>query len=142
MKDSAPLSSWLEPDGPVVQVLRAAFPDAIAIYAFGSRVTGHARLDSDLDLAVLVPGYAQPLALWNTSQRLADMLDCDVDLLDFRAASTVMQHQILTTGQRLWGDLLQAGVYEAFVMTEKLHLDEMRSGILADIAAEGKVYGR
>ncbi len=44
----------LAPNGAVVAVLRRAFPQVLAIYAFGSRVQGMARADSDLDLAVLV----------------------------------------------------------------------------------------
>jgi len=68
--------------GTVVATLRAAFPDALAMYAFGSRVQGQSRPDSDLDLAVLVAGYAQPLQLWEVSGQLADQVDCSVDLLD------------------------------------------------------------
>ncbi|WP_292996284.1 nucleotidyltransferase domain-containing protein [Nitrosomonas sp.] len=41
-------------------------PNLLAIYAFGSRIQGTAQIDSDLDLAVLVAGYAEPLVLWTT----------------------------------------------------------------------------
>ena len=51
----------LSEGGPIVQTLRKALPHALAIYAFGSQVTGTADTNSDLDLAVLVPGYAAPL---------------------------------------------------------------------------------
>lgn len=78
----------------ITQALRQAFPTALAIYAFGSRIQGTARPDSDLDLAILIEGYAAPLQLWD----VANQLNYPVDLLDFRAASTVKQHQILTTG--------------------------------------------
>jgi len=33
-------------------------------------------------------------------------------------------------------------LFEAAMLTEKLHLDEMRKGLLDDIAARGTVYGR
>ena len=39
---------------PIVQHLRSHLPGLLAIYAFGSRITGNATPDSDLDLAVLV----------------------------------------------------------------------------------------
>ena len=94
--------SLLHPDGPVVVAIRARFPNAMAIYAFGSQVQGTAGADSDLDLAVLVAGYAEPLALWELGAQLADITHCAVDLLDLRAASTVMQYQVIATGQRLW----------------------------------------
>jgi len=116
-------------------------PNLMAIYAFGSRVQGNQGPHSDLDLAVLVAGYADPLALWTLAGELADLVACPVDLLDFRAASTVMQHQILTTGQRWWAQGVDAGLYEAFVLSEKTALDTARAGRLTDIAHSGRVYG-
>ncbi|MDD5754297.1 MAG: nucleotidyltransferase domain-containing protein, partial [Methylococcales bacterium] len=47
--------------------IQTAFPNTLAIYAFGSRVNGSANADSDLDLAVLVAGYAEPLRLWEVA---------------------------------------------------------------------------
>jgi predicted nucleotidyltransferase len=126
----------------VLARLSAAFPTALSVYAFGSRVTGTATTSSDLDLAVLLPGYAEPLALWDAAQALAGELGHAVDLLDLRAASTVMQHQVLTTGVRLWGDALAAGLFEAYVLSEKLALDAARAGLLADIAREGRIHAR
>ena len=70
----------------VVRCLRNALPAALGIYAFGSRVNGAATTASDLDLAVLVPGYVEPLRLWEISRELADEVGCEVDLLDLRAA--------------------------------------------------------
>lgn len=130
------------PTAAIVAQLRAAFPSAMGIYAFGSQAQGTARPDSDWDLAVLVPGYADPLALWDAANDLAQTLGQHVDLVDLRAASTVLQHQILTTGQKLWGQEPQAGLYECFALTEKLRFDESRAGLLADIAQRGSVYGR
>ena len=46
----------------IVEALQSRLPGLLAIYAFGSRAQGTARPDSDLDLAVLVAGYAEPLA--------------------------------------------------------------------------------
>ncbi|MEY2701269.1 MAG: hypothetical protein RIQ52_2024 [Pseudomonadota bacterium] len=131
----------LAPDGPVVTTLCAALPDLLALYAFGSRMAGTSQSGSDLDLAVLVAGYADPLALWALSARLAGMLGCDVDLLDLRAASTVMQYQVLQGGCRLWGDALQAGLFECYILSEKLALDEARAPLLRDIQNRGSVYG-
>jgi predicted nucleotidyltransferase len=135
------LDAALAEDGAIVTALRQAFPHALGIYAFGSMMDGTARPDSDMDLAILVEGYAQALALWDAANELAGHLKRHVDLLDFRAASTVMQHQVLSKGTRLWGKEPQAGLYECFAMSEKGRLDEARAGILADIAKEGKVYG-
>ena len=139
MPDSALPDSRLET---VCQRLRDALPGVMGIYAFGSRMQGTARPDSDLDLAVLVGGYADPLQLWELAGQLAGLSDWPVDLLDLRAASTVMQYQVLTTGRRLWAREPEAGLFECFVMSEKIALDEARAGLLHDIATEGRVYGR
>ncbi|MDB5843707.1 MAG: polymerase, beta domain protein region [Polaromonas sp.] len=126
----------------IVKTLQGRVPDLLAVYAFGSRMQCMAGPQSDLDLAVLVAGYADPLALWELSGDLADAAGCAVDLLDLRAASTVMQHQIITTGQRWWAGDSQAALYEAAILSEKTALDTARAGLLDDIEKRGTVYGR
>ena len=128
----------------LVSRLQAKVPELLAVYAFGSRVNCQAQLaaESDLDLAVLVAGYAEPLALWALAGELADLAGCPVDLLDLRAASTVMQHQIITTGQRLWARDVQAAIFEAAILSEKTALDLARAGLMADILKRGTIYGR
>lgn len=126
----------------LIHTLQAQVPNLLAIYAFGSRVEGTAGPESDLDLAVLVAGYAEPLALFGLAGDLADVAGCAVDLLDLRAASTVMQYQIITTGQRWWASDVQAALFEAAVLSEKTALDTARAGLLADIQQRGTVYGR
>jgi predicted nucleotidyltransferase len=129
-------------DGPLVQALRAQFPNTLAIYAFGSQIQGTSGPESDLDLAVLVAGYADPVVLWELAGHLANVADCPVDLLDLRAASTVMQYQVVTTGQCLWSAGLPAGLFECYVLSEKTALDTARAPLMADIHATGEIYGR
>lgn len=136
------IETTLASNGAVVSAILSAFPQSLAIYAFGSRINATANADSDLDLAVLVAGYAEPLLLWDLSNQLADLTGCPVDLLDMRAASTVMQHQILQTGRRLWGQEPAAGLFECYVLSEKTALNSARADLLADIQTRGHVYGR
>ena len=126
----------------IVDTLQGRVLDLLAIYAFGSRTQGVAGPQSDLDLAVLVAGYANPLALWSLSGDLADLAGCPVDLLDLRAASTVMQYQVITTSQRWWARDAQAALYEAVILSEKTALDTARAGLLDDIHKTGSIYGR
>ena len=126
----------------LLDTLCSRVPNLLAIYAFGSRMQGTAGPESDLDLAVLVAGYADPLVLWELSGELADVAGCPVDLLDLRAASTVMQHQVITTGQRWWARDSQAALYEAAILSEKTALDTARAGLLDDIQKRGSIYGR
>ncbi|KAF2393350.1 type VII toxin-antitoxin system MntA family adenylyltransferase antitoxin [Pseudomonas frederiksbergensis] len=123
-------------------LLQDQLPDLLAVYVFGSQMTGDAGAESDLDVAVLSSGLVEPLTLWRLSGELADIVGVPVDLLDLRAASTVMQYQVLTTGRRLWSKDSQAGLFESFILSEKTALDTARAGLLADIQKDGKVYGR
>lgn len=136
------LQTALVPKGTVVETLRASLPDCIAVYAFGSQMQGTAGAESDLDLAVLVAGYADPLKLWDLASQLADVVGCPVDLLDLRAASTVMQYQVLSEGRCLWSNGLEASLFECYVFSEKLNLDEARAPLLADIGKTGSVHAR
>jgi predicted nucleotidyltransferase len=126
----------------VLARLQAEVPELLAVYVFGSQVSGDAGSESDLDVAVLSAGTVEPLLLWQLSGELADIVGVPVDLLDLRAASTVMQYQVLTTGRRLWSGNVQAGLFESYVLSEKTALDTARAELLADIQKEGKVYGR
>lgn len=127
----------------LIDLLRSRLGGVLAIYAFGSRVQGTADEYSDLDLAVLVRGYADPLLLWELAGEAADIAGCPVDLLDLRRASTVMQQQVLQRGERWWAvDGLEAGLFECAVLSEKLELDRARALLLQDIERDGWIYGR
>lgn len=125
----------------IIHTLRQQLPALMAIYAFGSRMDGTAGPASDLDLAVLVAGYADPLVLFSLSGDLADLAGCPVDLLDLRAASTVMQYQIIMQGQLWWSLDWQAALYETVILSEKTALDTARAPLLEDIRERGTIYG-
>lgn len=130
------------PRDAIVEHLREQVPGLMAVYAFGSRAKGTARADSDLDLAVLGEGRLDPVALWSVAGTLANQMGTDVDLLDLRAATTVMQYQVITTGQRWWARPLEAGMWEAAMLSEKTMLDEARAGLVHDVLQRGVVHGR
>ncbi|MFN4120015.1 type VII toxin-antitoxin system MntA family adenylyltransferase antitoxin [Acidovorax sp.] len=125
----------------LTQTLLQRLPGALAVYGFGSRVQGTAGPESDLDMAVLVAGYADVTLLWELAGELADVAGCPVDLLDLRAASTVMQYQVLAQGERWWAGDGQAALWESAILSEKTALDTARAGLLADVQARGSVYG-
>lgn len=129
----------------LIALLKQRLPALLAIYAFGSRIQDQgkgARYDSDLDLAVLVEGYADPVALFDLSGELADITGCPVDLLDMRAASTVIQYQILTHGTAWWRRDVRAGLFEAAMLSEKMMLNEARAELIQNVSSRGRVYGR
>lgn len=127
----------------IISYLHTCYPDVQAIYLFGSQANGEARADSDIDLAILVDApMLNRLQLWENAQALAVQLGQDVDLLDLRQASTVMQSQIVQHGQRIWSQGQAAEVYEVFILNQKLHLDELRHDMLRDIQYKGHIYAR
>ena len=120
--------------------LQVLLPNLLAVYGFGSRVQGTARQDSDLDMAVLVAGHADPVLLWEWAGELADVAGCPVDLLDLRAASTVMQYQIITTGVRWWTLDAQAALFESAILSQKMALDTARAGLLKNAPENTNAY--
>ena len=126
----------------IVDHLREAVASLSAVYVFGSQVTGHATAESDLDVALLTDDDLSAEELWDLSSSLANLVKCDVDLLDLRGASTVMQYRIITTGTCVWAKDSQAALYESFILSQKTALDEARAGLLQDIQTTGTVYGR
>ena len=128
----------------LLSLLQQRLPMLMAAYAFGSRIKDagqYANGESDLDLAVLVEGYADPVLLFQLAGDLADIAHCHVDLLDIRATSTVMQNQILTQGQRLWAKDLRAGLFEAAMLNEKIYFDQSRQRLMHDVIERGSIYG-
>ena len=63
---------------------------------------GEMRPDSDVDLAVLFRGKTSFDALQERRVRLGQILRRDVDLIDIRGASPVLQMQILKHGRLLY----------------------------------------
>ena len=97
---------------PTLDLLVRLVPDAAAVYLFGSHAAGTA-----------------------TAGR-------DVDLVDLRSASTVMQARVVSTGRVVRdAEPGERARFEVFVCSSYAMLNEERAGILADIAARGMVHG-
>ena len=136
------LTTALAPNGTLLALVLHKIPSLMALYIFGSQAQGAPRPDSDIDLAVLAPEDVDPALLWSLSNDIANQLNCEVDLLDLRAASTVMQYQVISTGKAVWDIGLQTRLFEVAVLSEKLSLDEAREPLLRTITQEGHVYAR
>ena len=126
----------------VVETLRMALGDSIAVYQFGSSVAGTTHRRSDVDVAVLAPSRLGTTERFDLQERVAAALGRDVDLVDLRSASTVMAMQVVSTGEVLFDGSPEArGAFEDRTFSSYARLNEERRGILERIAAEGTVYG-
>ena len=126
----------------VVDTLRRALGDGIAVYQFGSSVAGATRRGSDLDVAVLALRRLGATERFDLQERVAASLGRDVDLVDLQSASTVMAMQVVSTGKVLFdGVPVTRGAFEDRTFSYYARLNEERRGILERIAAEGTVYG-
>jgi uncharacterized protein len=129
-------------DSELIEFLRHAVPDLIALYRFGSQAKGRARPDSDVDLAVLAGHPISALRRFELAQELAARLHRDVDLVDLRTASTVMRMQVISTGECLAAPNEAARrEFEMYTYSDYARLNEERRDILRRISASGLVYG-
>lgn len=127
----------------VLEMLRDAVPDLVAVYQFGSTVENSEHAESDLDVAILARRPLENLDRWTLQEDLAVQLHRDVDLVDLRLASTVMQKEVVSRGVVLaeW-DRTARQQFEMRVFSAYAMLNEERAGILEDVQARGRIYGR
>jgi len=72
-----------------------------ALWLFGSRAGGAARVDSDVDLAGLFRRTPSQLELFAAQAELAEKLGVEVDLIDLDRASPILAIQVLKHGRLL-----------------------------------------
>lgn len=130
-------------DPGIIEYLREQLPGVEAIYQFGSTASGETHHGSDVDLAVLTSVPLSPVERWELQCTLASRLRRDVDLVDLRAASTVMRMQVVSTGVVLYaGPGQNRARFEMNVLSSYARLNEERRAILQTVTREGRVYGR
>lgn len=93
------------PVNALVDHVRNAVPNLIALYRFGSYAQGTATPASDVDIAILAHQALLPSALFDLQQRLAVLLHKEVDLIDLHAAPTVLRMQVLSTGECIFSGM-------------------------------------
>lgn len=130
-------------DRQALEIMREAVPDIVAVYRFGSTASGTAGPESDVDLAVLARTRLDANARFELQNRLTSVFRRPVDLVDLRAASTVMAMQVVGAGTVLYeNDPAERGRFEDLTFSLYARLNEERRGILDRVAREGTVYDR
>ncbi len=111
------------------------------IFVFGSVVDGNFRKDSDIDIAFLSQNEISSYEVFMIAQELASILSRDIDLIDFKKASTVFKAQIVGKGEVIY--LTDGNTVDEFMiraLKEYALLNEERAVILDRIKEEETIY--
>ncbi|MCB1934931.1 MAG: hypothetical protein KDF59_03195 [Nitrosomonas sp.] len=119
----------------IVQSILNFYPDIQGVYLFGNYDTEYERGDSDLDLALLLPFpiaiRTKDLPLSPCRVDLETKLGRNVDLINLRLVSTVLQNEILNTGRLIVDQEPEAiREFEMRVLSDYQKLNEERKDIL------------
>ncbi len=128
----------------LTQSLQQILPQSKAAWMFGSFARGESRADSDIDVAVMLDPSARmdPWQLRQQAQMLASQWGREVDLVNIRDVSPVLQCEIIQSNQRLFAkDVEEVDNFELFAMSQYRDYNERFAPEFARIAATGKVYG-
>ena len=129
---------------PIIQTILTHYPNAQAIYLFGSWGTAYQTPHSDLDIAVLLPpATAKQVDMWEwitLSQELASIAGVtNVDLIDLRRANTVLRKEIIAADRRIWcADESSVLEFEALIISLYHQLQFERKDIIADAIKTGR----
>ncbi len=119
----------------VVESLKAAFGETLlGIVLYGSQASGYATARSDIDLAVFISGKTSQQLLWDTAQELACHFGKDVDLIDLKDATTVLQKEVCQHGVWLEKiDAMACDLFETHVFSKYQQLEDDRRPIINDL---------
>lgn len=112
----------------------------LAAWVFGSRASGAARADSDIDMALLTDEPLPLLRRERLARDLSALLGAEVDLVDLRRAGLALQARVVRTGRLLFSDDEPARVAEV-VRIQGRWPDVQRSLAAMDEAFLAKVAG-
>ncbi|MES2677528.1 MAG: nucleotidyltransferase domain-containing protein [Pseudomonadota bacterium] len=87
----------------IINIILQYIPNVEAIYVFGSAALNQENKNSDVDIAILLPVMQAKeignLYLTDLHSDLMLLLKKEVDLINLRAASTVLQKEIISKGK-------------------------------------------
>jgi predicted nucleotidyltransferase len=131
-------------DAIIIKTILQYYPEVQAIYLFGSSAAGLERPDSDLDIALLLPHELakreKNLILSECRFALEKALQQEVDLLNARQVSTVMQKEIIS-GRLIYGpDRQVVDEFEMLVLSYYQKLNEERQDILVSFRRTRRAY--
>lgn len=111
------------------------------IIVFGSVAQGQSRAGSDIDIAYLSDQDISGYDLFLIAQSLAAELNCDVDLVSLRKASTVFKAQVIGNGEVIYSvDENKLAEFRIRAFKEYALLNEERAEIMHMYAKRGRTH--
>lgn len=129
----------------IVATVLSTYPDTQAIYLFGSYGTEREWPDSDVDIALLLPPdeakRSVSLLMSDLHFTLEALLKKDVDLINLRQVSTVLQKEIILDERRIFcANEYAADEFEMLVLSFYQKLNEERAEVMAEGLLSGRFY--
>jgi predicted nucleotidyltransferase len=122
--------------------LLVSFPNAWAIYVYGSFARGDQTPVSDVDLAVLLPPDENIGDLLSVISDVASRVHREIDLVDIRRVSDVLRREVLMEGIALYVSLPdQVLEWEGTAMSRYQRYREEVRDLLENFAKTGIGYG-
>ncbi len=123
----------------LVELVQEHHPEVQAIYLYGSYASEGQRMDSDVDIALLLPPGPQRGFRFHDPLRnaLEDLLGRSVDLVDLRRVSTVLQKEVLQADRLIFlGDRYAVDEFEMLTLSYYQKLNEERGAMVRDLVGE------
>ena len=119
----------------IIHTVLKYYPAVQAIYLYGSYGTDAEWPDSDVDIALLLPPEqakkAGSLIMSDLQNALVKLLHKDIDLINLRLVSTVLQKEIVFADRRIYcRDDFAVDEFEMLVLSFYQHLNQKRKDIL------------
>ncbi|MEA3196901.1 MAG: hypothetical protein QOF32_953 [Gammaproteobacteria bacterium] len=123
--------------------LLAAFPDAWAIYVYGSFARGDESRTSDIDLALLLPPDDKIDDLLTVISEIATQVHREIDLIDLRKVSDVLRREVLAEGRILYSsDPDRVLEWEGIAISRYQRYREEVRDLLSDFQSTGIGFRR
>ena len=124
-----------------IDTILDTIPGVLAIYQFGSSVTGGEHLASDVDLAILADKKIDFIVIGRLMEDLQSFFKKKVDVVDLFGTNTILRAEVAYHGKRIYcADAYRADLFQITAIAQLLSLNEEQKELLNDIRNRGSIY--
>ena len=117
----------------IIDFLKKRIPAVVGIYIYGSYAANEMTPESDIDIAFFAEEKITPVEKWKIQEKLAALLDLDVDLVDLKEATTILRSEVVEKGILIYSaNKYKMDHFEMTTYSMYADLNETRVDILND----------